>query len=88
MIVRAAVKIFDNKQNKEVILPVHRHCDAFQILHDLGYKISDFKTLDQGFLDEKDNFLNRLEAKKVAAACNQILPDEGKYSELFSEDLW
>ena len=90
MIVRAAVKIRDLRQDKEIIIPCHRHCDAFQILHDFGYQIKAFKTLEQGFLDEKDNFYNRTEAWKHAYLHDQINPDaiEHTIQELFSEDLW
>jgi hypothetical protein len=91
-IVRAAVKIFDNRQHKEVIIPCHRHCDAFQILHDFGYKIGEFKTLAQGFLDEHDVFYDRVEAYDVAWYSDQLKTDDYMKGyakrELFSEDLW
>lgn len=88
MIVSAAVRIYDKKQDKVIFLPVHRHCDAFYILKELGYTKDDFicKQADQGFLDEHDNFYNRVEAKHLAIACGQI--KETDYSELFSEDLY
>ena len=41
MITSAAVKIFDFRQNKEIIIPCHRHCDAFFILKEFGYKPHD-----------------------------------------------
>lgn len=86
MVVRAAVKIMDLRQNKEIILPVMRHCDAFRILHDLGYSRNEFKELGQGFLDEHDNYLTRVEAKREAIACFQVT--ETPFKELYSEDLW
>ena len=86
MIVKAAVKIFDKKQNKELILPAHRHCDIFYILKQFGYSKKDYKEIAQGFLDEHDNFYNRVEAKRIASECGQI---KEKYpGELYSEDLW
>lgn len=88
MITKAAVKIFDNKQQKEIIIPCHRHCDAFQILHDFGYTIGDFKELGQGFLDEHDNFYNRIEAWEHAWRHQQLKEEEYKVKELFSEDLY
>ena len=92
MIVSAAVRIYDKKQNKEIILPVHRHCDAFYILKEFGYSKDDFESNqnDQGFLDEHDNFYNRVEAWKHAYLHDQINPDalEHTIQELFSEDLW
>lgn len=87
MITEAAVQIFDYRQNKEIIIPCHRHSDAFWILKEFGYKINiDYKQIAQGFLTDKDEFLTRIEAKKHAQACKQIT--ETEFNELFSEDLW
>lgn len=90
MIVSAAVRIYDKKQDKEIILPVHRHCDAFYILKELGYSPKDFISTqkDQGFLDEKDNFYTRTEAWNEAYKCNQLMIIDNTSKELFSEDLW
>ena len=87
MIVKAAVKILNLHTNEEMIIPCHRHCDAFYILHLFNMKQSvDYKQIEQGFLDEHDNFYNRVNAKKHAQACHQI--EETEFNELFSEDLW
>ena len=92
MIVKAAVKIFDKKQNKEWCIPCMRHCDAFYILKEFGYKKDiDYKEIAQGFLDEHDKFYNRVEAWKHAWRHRQIKADEEEYyqcKELFSEDLY
>ena len=92
MIVSAAVKIKDLRQDKEIIIPCHRHCDAFYILKQFSYKKNvDYKEIAQGFLDEHDNFYNRVEAWKHAWWHRQIIADEEEYyqrKELFSEDLW
>lgn len=97
MICRAAVKIYDKRQDKEIVIPCHRHCDAFQILHDFGYRKNiDFHEIAQGFLNEHDNFLNRVEAWIEANQCCQFLDSYieehiGDYigpTELYSEDLW
>lgn len=88
MIVSAAVKIFDFRQNKDLIIPCHRHCDAFYILKEFAYKKDiDYKEIAQGFLDEHDNFYTRIEAKKHAQEFNQ-LKENTRCAELFSEDLW
>ena len=90
MIVKAAVKIMDLRQNKEWVIPCHRHCDAFYILKEFGYKKNiDYKEIAQGFLDEEDNFYDRVAAHRHAWWRMQ-LPNEDEYvpSELFSEDLW
>jgi len=87
MITSAAVKIFDIKQNKEWIIPCHRHCDAFHILKEFGYKKNiDYKELGQGFLDEHDKFYTRMEAREHANKYKQTLLIE--HGPLFSEDLW
>lgn len=95
MIVRAAVKInlYIHGYPEEIIIPCHRHSDAFQILHDFGFKkLEDFKELEQGFLNEKWEFLTRIEAWKEARRCNQLLKsyeeDTTPPMRLFSEDIW
>jgi len=88
MIVKAAVKILNLHTNEEMIIPCHRHCDAFYILHLFNMKQSvDYKQIDQGFLDEHDNFYNRVAAKKHAQEFNQ-LKENTRCAELYSEDLW
>ena len=90
-IARAAVKVFDKLQGKEVIIPCHRHCDAFQILKEFGYlKGVDFYEIDQGFLDSKDNYLDRIEAKQRVIQIGQQTTEnfDDDYPELYSEDLW
>ena len=88
MIVKAAVKIFDMRQNKEIIIPCMRHCDAFEILKAFNYKKDiDYKEIAQGFLDENDNFYDRIAAKKHAQEFNQ-LKENTRCAELFSEDLY
>lgn len=88
MIVSAAVRLYDKKQQKEIIIPVHRHCDAFLILKEFGYSRNDYDSTlsDQGFLDEEGRFYDRIKAKQHAVSCNQI--KETPYAELYSEDLW
>ena len=91
MIVKAAVKIFDMRQNKEVIIPCMRHCDAFEILKALNYKKNiDYKEIAQGFLTEEDKFYNRVQAYDHALSEWQLNEDVLKEhrKELFSEDLW
>ena len=89
MITCAAVKIFDYNQNKEIIIPCHRHCDAFYILKEFGYKPHEgYKEIEQGFLDEKDKFLNRVEAWHEAYKCRQLKQVDKSYQCLYSEDLY
>jgi len=89
MIVSAAVKIKDLRQDKEIIIPCHRHCDAFYILKQFSYKKDiDYKEIAQGFLDENDKFYNRVEAWNEAYKCNQLMIIDSTSKELFSEALW
>lgn len=88
MITKAAVRIMDLRQNKEIIIPCMRHCDAFYVLHEFGYKKNiDYKELAQGFIDEEGNFYDRIAAKKHAQAHDQ-LKENTRCAQLFSEDLY
>ena len=65
-----------------------RHSDAFYILKEFGYRKNiDYKELAQGFLDENDNFYDRIAAYKHAWFHKQ-LKEEYNVQPLFSEDLW
>lgn len=90
MITKAAVKIFDIRQNKEVIIPCHRHSDAYEILYSFGYKKNvDYTITKEGFLDEDGTFLNRHAAWLEAIYSRQVSADcDAMLKELYSEDLW
>lgn len=90
MIVKAAVMILNLHTKKEMIIPCHRHCDAFYILKTFNMRRDiDYIELAQGFLDEEDNFYTRIEAYKHAYYNEQIDKMQNyKVKELFSEDLW
>lgn len=91
MIVKAAVKVLNLHTNEEMIIPCHRHCDAFYILKIFNWKKNvDYKEIEQGFLDEKDKFYNRVQAYDHALYEWQLNEDilEEHRKELFSEDLW
>lgn len=89
-IVSAAVKIFEENLQKEIMIPCHRHGDAFYILKEFGYSpAKGYKVVADGFLDEKWNFVDRIIAHKIAYDAGQIPHDEPyKPTELYSEDLW
>ena len=89
MVTKAAVRIYDKRQGKEVILPCHRHSDIPYIFYALGYKkTEDYLILEEGFLDGHDMFLNRHLAWIEAINCHQLLVVDKNYQELYSEDLW
>ena len=95
MIISAAVKII-TKDGKEHIIPVHRHSDAYQILHEFGIDYVRGKDV-QGFIkytiDQDDEFngteefVTRVEAFKHAQTCGQINPNE-PLREAYSEDFY
>ena len=90
MIVSAAVKLYSTILDKEVILPLHRHSDATYILSQLGHYHYDYRGLQEGFLTDKDIFLDRRAAAVHAYDCGQLVEDaetEG-IEILMSEDLW
>lgn len=86
-IISAAVKIYDKKQEKEIIIPCHRHCDAFHMLKEFGYVRAEYDILAQCFLDRNYDFLTRVEAKIAARENGQLLEDTLDPA-LYSEDLW
>ena len=89
MILAAAVKFYIEKTNEEVILCGHRHGDIFRQLGSLGFEPQNgYKEIEQGFIDDKNNFLTRKEAYLHAIDSWQIEDDGNSCCELFSEDLW
>lgn len=93
MIVRAAIKYLlypGPSTGREVILPLHRHGDGGKILKDLGFNVGDFKIIEQGFITDKDEFLDRREAADHAYECGQLVEtaEESRIDMLMSEDLW
>ena len=88
-ITHAAVKIYDKRQEKEIIIPCHRHYDAFRILKEFGYqKNIDYKELEQGFFDSRGDFLDRRHAYRRACITGQIEDFSINDRDLYSEDLW
>lgn len=94
MIVAAAIKFHIDKTDKDVVLCGVRHGDCFAQLRDLGFEPKKgYREIEQGFVDNKGNFLNRKEAWHTAAMCmqlslNDVITETRSDPELFSEDLW
>ena len=75
---------------KRILWPCHRHGDAIFVFSQM-YPVGYAKVLEQGFMDEKRNFITRSNAFKIAKENGQLLerPINGyQGSDLFSEDLW
>jgi len=91
MIVRAAVQLHIYDTGRDILLPVHRHCDARVIMAQFGYyRESDYRRDMEGFLTDKDVFLDRVQAAEHAYECGQLVEsaEEPRIEVLFSEDLW
>ena len=90
MIVSAAVQIHLYTDGRDIIIPVHRHIDAIQILSLMGYTESMYRRDMDGFLTEDGRFLDRCEAADYAYECGQLVEtaEEPRVEVLFSEDLW
>lgn len=93
MITAAALR-FKTTDGSEHIMPLHRHGDGFAIIAE--FKIPYVKeSVEQGFINStykngkwSYEFVNRIEAKKIAHACLQLKNLNDTYGELYSEDLW
>lgn len=95
MLICAALLIQVEGIDHQTIIPCRRHGDGFQILQDLGYvPKTNYKVLQQGFIDRTGRFLDRVEAYKHAIDCGQLSSATGWYKEdhneveLYSEDLY
>ncbi len=99
MIVNAAVKYhllpFESIED-EIIMTVRRHRECLSKLKAHGYRPGiDFEIVEEGFLTDADEFLDRAAAAEHAYECGQLdwLGEEDKESVmisgcLMSEDLW
>lgn len=97
MILAAAVKFHMEATGEDVVLCGARHGDIFKQLRMMGFAPRQgYEEVAQGFIDNKNNFLDRKQAYLHAKACGQlparIVHDREMNSssdwELFSEDLW
>lgn len=92
MIASACVRFYTKEEygDREIIIPCHRHADAFYIIRQLlDCDEIDKPRTEQGFLTHEDQFLNRYDAMQHAIACGQLPPGADKEcKELYSEDLW
>lgn len=88
MIICAAIKIQIEGLDHETVVPALRHGHVYSLLKDLGYAPkTKYKELEQGFLTNKNKFLNRRDALKHAIEHQQISNVTAK-EELYSEDLY
>ena len=64
-----------------------RHHNLFREIPDY-VPSSEFAKFEQGFLTNEDDFVDRVEAKKIAREADQLLDRASPLKYLFSEDLW
>lgn len=76
-----------------LVVEGHRHADIIRTMVNLlGKRTCHFGEncageSEQGFVTNKNRFVNRVEAKAIAIAANQII-SETTFPELYSEDLY
>ena len=92
MLLCAAVKFHITATDKEVVVACRRHCEAFNMLRDMGYEPKQgYKTIAQGFITTSGMFLDRKQAYRHAVSCGQLSDTVIRNvlnEELFSEDLY
>lgn len=95
MLICAALLIQVEGLDHTTILPCLRHGDGFGILKDLGYAPkTQYKIVEQGFIDHNGKFLNRYDGWLHAKTCGQLSQTTQWYKEdhrdyeLYSEDLY
>ena len=75
----------------QMVIPVHRHCDFFEIMKLLHCKYNK-EEVEQGFINwdpttKTETFVDRIEAFKLAQFYGQI-PQNLPVQPLYSEDLY
>lgn len=95
MIICAALLVQVEGLDHTTIVPCWRHGKGFEILADLGFQPQKgYKVLEQGFINNKGEFLNRKEAfehVKEIGQCNATQRwywEDHAQDELYSEDLY
>ena len=88
-LVAAAIKFYPEDSEYPQIVCGKRHCDCFEWMfkHRVEY---DKNTLEQGFLTNTNQFVDRYEAMNMALDRGQVIAEDGYESgqQLYSEDLW
>jgi len=88
MIIAAAIKVI--KDNEECIFMGKRHGNCIEQFAFCNFRMPLFESV-QGFVTDDFRFLDRVEAKKYAIECGQLIAGSEEFptsTELYSEDLW
>jgi hypothetical protein len=87
------VKYRPENITKGVVIEGHRHADIIRTLLNLtGLRTVEngenaAGTSIQGFVTNKNRFVNRVEGKVIAKNANQLIEETG-FNELYSEDIY
>lgn len=92
MIICAALLVQVEGLDHATIIPCRRHGDGYAILKDFGYAPNKaYEIIEDGFIDHKGTFLNRMNAWEHAVECGQLSHNSQLIANngvLFSEDLY
>lgn len=95
MLICAALLVQVEGLDHTTIVPCRRHGDGFRILEDLGYAPkTKYRIVEQGFINNNGEFLNRKDAFKYAYEIGQLSAttrwyhEDHEHDELYSEDLY
>ena len=96
MILCAAMKVSDERFKPDgfVVVPCWRHGLGYSLIHTLTGGEVKRSQISEGFIDNKNQFLNRTDAFQHALDCGQLsastrqLKSERNENELYSEDLY
>ena len=83
----AALKFNLTNTDHAYVMIGTRHAELFERL--IGVPDVIKTSIVEGFVTDTDRFVDRIEAKRIAVAANQlIVPIEDTYDALYSEDVW
>lgn len=95
MIICAALKVQIEGLPYTTVIPCWRHSNGYEILRDLGHQNhKTYKVEAEGFINHKNEFLDRVEGLTHAKDCGQLSKSnqwykiDNKENELYSEDLY
>lgn len=93
MLLFAALRIKTTQNGESIIIPCIRHGEGYKLLRELD-KDRKYKYIEEGFINNKNIFMNREESLKHAIDCGQLsqtvlwnIEDQNR-TELYSEDLY
>lgn len=88
MIIAAGILV--EKDGEKCLFMGKRHGNCIEQFAFCNFRMPFHKSI-QGFVTDKFEFLDRVEAKKYAIECGQLIAGTEEFpnsTELYSEDLW